>query len=54
VYFLENHKSAASDMPVGAALLWLTISGLKGNTSPPEDSKRRRYVNDLRSGMCEM
>jgi hypothetical protein len=32
----------------------LTISGLKENTFPPEDSKRRRYVNDQPSGMYEM
>jgi len=37
-----------------AALFCLTISGLKGNTSSPEDSKRRRYVNDQHSGMYEM
>jgi hypothetical protein len=41
-------------MPWEAALFCLTISGLKGNTSTPEDSKRRRYMNDQHSGMCKM
>jgi hypothetical protein len=52
--FLEFERAPLPTCQWKRRSFGLTISGLKENTFPPEDSKRRRYVNDQHSGMCEM